>query len=153
MCASVGIQTRSATLGSCRRYTRSRASITSLPPNSTATKRTNCRSAFFGGNRLTAVRYLLICRAGTITPILVCLSSPRTLGCSAGLTSQMDMYGSGDHGGGPTRVVLEEGRHWMQPDKVAPRMKFGTAQSFFNAIEPKLASDSPLWDYRLINDY
>jgi alpha-mannosidase len=76
-----------------------------------------------------------------------------TLGFSPGLTSQMDMYGIGDHGGGPTRVVLDEGRRWMQPDKVAPRMKFATAQSFFNAIEPKLASDSPLWSYRSINDY
>ena len=76
-----------------------------------------------------------------------------TLGFSPGLTSQMDMYGIGDHGGGPTRVVLDEGRHWMQPDKVTPKMKFGTAQSFFDSVQPRIDQKSPLWNYRSINEY
>ena len=64
-----------------------------------------------------------------------------------GMTEMMDLYGIGDHGGGPTRAVLDEGTHWMQPDKVMPKMQFGTAQSYFTGIESKLAADSPLWDY------
>jgi alpha-mannosidase len=64
-----------------------------------------------------------------------------------GMTEMMDLFGIGDHGGGPTRAVLDEGMHWMQPDKVVPKMKFGTAQSYFTSIESKLAADSPTWDY------
>jgi alpha-mannosidase len=64
-----------------------------------------------------------------------------------GILEMMDLYGIGDHGGGPTRAVLDEGTHWMQPDKVVPKMKFGTAQSYFTGIESKIAPDSPVWDY------
>jgi alpha-mannosidase len=67
-----------------------------------------------------------------------------------GMTEMMDLYGIGDHGGGPTRAVLDEGVHWMQPDKVVPKMQFGTAQSYFTGIERKLAADSPVWDYASI---
>ena len=35
----------------------------------------------------------------------------------------------------PTRAILDEGQHWMQPDKVVPKMKFGTAQSYFTGVE------------------
>jgi len=59
----------------------------------------------------------------------------------------MDLYGIGDHGGGPTRAILDEGVHWAQPDKVIPKMQFGTAQNFFTSVEKKIAPDSPVWDY------
>ena len=48
------------------------------------------------------------------------------------------------------------GRFWMRaytgckPDKVVPKMQFGTAQSYFTVIESKLAADSPVWDYASI---
>jgi alpha-mannosidase len=29
-----------------------------------------------------------------------------------GMTEMMDLYGIGDHGGGPTRAILDEGVHW-----------------------------------------
>jgi alpha-mannosidase len=67
-----------------------------------------------------------------------------------GMLEIMDLYGIGDHGGGPTRAVLDEGVHWMQPDKVIPKPNFGTAQSYFTSIEGKLAKDSPMWDYESI---
>ena len=67
-----------------------------------------------------------------------------------GMTEIMDLYGIGDHGGGPTRAVLDEGQHWSQPDKVVPTMKFGTAQTFFTGIEAKVAPNSPTWDYESI---
>ncbi len=31
---------------------------------------------------------------------------------SPGMTDMMDLYGIGDHGGGPTRAILDEGFHW-----------------------------------------
>ena len=67
-----------------------------------------------------------------------------------GLTEMMDLYGIGDHGGGPTRAILDEGVHWAQPDKVMPKMQFGTAQSYFTSVEKKIAADSPVWDYSSI---
>ena len=62
----------------------------------------------------------------------------------------MDLYGVGDHGGGPTRAMLDEGDHWMEPDKIVPKMQFGLAQPFFTHVEKKIAADSPAWDYKSI---
>jgi alpha-mannosidase len=67
-----------------------------------------------------------------------------------GMHEMMDLYGIGDHGGGPTRAILDEGMHWAQSDKVVPQMKFGTAQSFFTSVESKIAKDSPVWNYESI---
>ncbi len=69
---------------------------------------------------------------------------------SPGLTDMMDLYGVGDHGGGPTRAMLDEGLHWMQPDKVVPKMQFGTAGSWFSTVDKDIAPDSRTWDYRTI---
>jgi len=67
-----------------------------------------------------------------------------------GMNEMMDLYGVGDHGGGPTRAMLDEGLHWMQPDKVVPKMQFGTAQPYFSTVERELAPESRTWDYRTI---
>jgi alpha-mannosidase len=76
-----------------------------------------------------------------------------TLGFEPGLKEQMDMYGIGDHGGGPTRVTLDEGQKWMRGDKFAPKMRFSTAQSFFDTVKPQIGGNSPLWNYRSVNEY
>ncbi|HWA94104.1 MAG TPA: glycoside hydrolase family 38 C-terminal domain-containing protein, partial [Terracidiphilus sp.] len=67
-----------------------------------------------------------------------------------GLNEMMDLYGVGDHGGGPTRSVLDEGVHWAQPNKVVPPLKFGTAQTFFSSVEKEIAPDSRTWNYQSI---
>jgi alpha-mannosidase len=67
-----------------------------------------------------------------------------------GMLEMMDLYGSGDHGGGPTRAVLDEGLHWTEPNKVVPQMKFGIAQSYFNEVGEKIAADSKVWNYESI---
>lgn len=64
-----------------------------------------------------------------------------------GLPEIMDLYGVGDHGGGPTRSMLDEGMHWAEPDKIIPRMDFGTADTYFKDVRPKIAADSKTWDY------
>jgi alpha-mannosidase len=69
---------------------------------------------------------------------------------AAGLTGMMDLYGIGDHGGGPTRAILDEGRHWAYPSLpayVMPKIEFGTALPYFTALEKQIAPNSPVWDY------
>ena len=52
---------------------------------------------------------------------------------SPGMSTMMDLYGIGDHGGGPTRTILDQGEHWAHaPDAVTPQMHFGLAQTFFH---------------------
>ncbi|MFY9938381.1 MAG: glycoside hydrolase family 38 C-terminal domain-containing protein, partial [Silvibacterium sp.] len=67
-----------------------------------------------------------------------------------GMTEMMDLYGIGDHGGGPTRAILDEGNHWASGDKVVPKMQFGTAQSYFSSVEKQLSPSSPEWNYKSI---
>ena len=53
----------------------------------------------------------------------------RTL--APGLDEMMDLFGVGDHGGGPTRALLDAGAALDAADKVVPSSEFGTAQPFF----------------------
>ncbi|HEY1255921.1 MAG TPA: glycoside hydrolase family 38 C-terminal domain-containing protein [Terracidiphilus sp.] len=99
---------------------------------------------------------------------------------ATGLPSIMDLYGIGDHGGGPTRAILDEGYHWsgdgctpsgakatdssgaatygLKPvpfdgcgtEYVTPKFEFGTAQSYFTALEKQIAPESPVWNYQSI---
>ncbi|MGA3160215.1 MAG: glycoside hydrolase family 38 C-terminal domain-containing protein [Terracidiphilus sp.] len=69
---------------------------------------------------------------------------------ATGLPGIMDLYGIGDHGGGPTRAILDEGFHWEQPGHVTPKVEFGTAQSYFSLLEYQIAPDSPVWNYQSI---
>jgi alpha-mannosidase len=74
------------------------------------------------------------------------IAKARTL--NPGLPEMMHLYGIGDHGGGPTRAMLDAGLLWMQPDTVFASMRFGTAQGYFSSIEGKLDSlHSPVWNY------
>ena len=54
-----------------------------------------------------------------------------------GLNEMMDLYGVSDHGGGPTRAMLDEASAWMKPDAVSPTMRFATASAFFSGVEKK----------------
>ncbi len=69
---------------------------------------------------------------------------------SPGMTSIMDLYGVGDHGGGPTRAMLDEGLHWMQADKVVPKSEFGITMPYFEKVRSEVSSDSPTWNYRTL---
>jgi alpha-mannosidase len=72
---------------------------------------------------------------------------------STGMTDIMDLYGIGDHGGGPTRAILDEGFHWAAkstPAKVIPKIDFGIAQTWFSAVEKQVAPESPEWNYQSI---
>jgi alpha-mannosidase len=68
-----------------------------------------------------------------------------------GTTEMLDLYGIGDHGGGPTRAMLDQGDHWVaasaKADEAVPTMRYGTAQKYFSDVEGKLNPDSPTWNY------
>ncbi len=66
---------------------------------------------------------------------------------AAGMMNMLDLFGVGDHGGGPTRMMLDEGLHWMEPGKVVPKEEFATALPYFKAAEAQLNPDSPTWNY------
>ncbi|MGA8036883.1 MAG: glycoside hydrolase family 38 C-terminal domain-containing protein [Candidatus Acidiferrales bacterium] len=68
-----------------------------------------------------------------------------------GLPEMMHLYGVGDHGGGPTRAMLDSGMLWTDPKVVFPKMFFGAAQGFFSDVEGKLDTEhSPIWNYKSI---
>jgi alpha-mannosidase len=73
---------------------------------------------------------------------------------SPGLTDMMDLYGVGDHGGGPTRAMLDQGFHWADQtansDGVTPKYQFGTALPYFTKVEKEIALESPTWNYQSI---
>jgi alpha-mannosidase len=66
----------------------------------------------------------------------------------------MHLYGVGDHGGGPTRIMLDHADQLMSPDAVFPRLEFSFARDFFNDMEKKLPSmQVPTWDGELYFAY
>jgi len=66
----------------------------------------------------------------------------------------MHLYGVGDHGGGPTRTMLDTATRWMEPDVVFPNLQLSTAKAFFTELEPKLASmNVPVWRDELYFEY
>ncbi|MGA7857461.1 MAG: glycoside hydrolase family 38 C-terminal domain-containing protein, partial [Terracidiphilus sp.] len=67
-----------------------------------------------------------------------------------GLTDMMDLYGVGDHGGGPTRDMLDQGFHWAAPGHITPKYQFGIAQTYFSSVEKEIAPNSPTWNYQSI---
>jgi alpha-mannosidase len=66
-----------------------------------------------------------------------------------GTSEMLDLYGIGDHGGGPTRAMLDQADHWIAAGKqdAVPTMHYHTAQSYFTNVEKNLNPNSPTWDY------
>ena len=66
----------------------------------------------------------------------------------------MHLYGVGDHGGGPTRSMLDAASRWKRSDAVFPNLQFSTATEFFKEIGPKLPSlGVPTWRDELYFQY
>jgi alpha-mannosidase len=66
----------------------------------------------------------------------------------------MHLYGVGDHGGGPTRVMLDHADQLRAPDTVFAKLEFSFASEFFTDLEKKLASmQVPTWDGELYFQY
>ena len=90
---------------------------------------------------------------GNLSPVRLAADLKQARERSPGLLNMMDLYGIGDHGGGPTRAILDQGVHWSSPampPHVVPQMPFGLAQSFFSDVEHKIAPMSQVWNYQNI---
>jgi alpha-mannosidase len=86
----------------------------------------------------------------TMNPVRLATDMKNAREHSPGMTEMLDLYGVGDHGGGPTRAILDEGFHWAGPNHVTPKYEFGTAQSFFSTVEKQIAPESKTWNYESI---
>ncbi len=68
--------------------------------------------------------------------------------------TMLHLYGVGDHGGGPTRTMLDNAARLMKSDVVYPKLQFSTAASFFKELEPKLPTlKVPVWKDELYFEY
>ncbi len=66
----------------------------------------------------------------------------------------MHLYGVGDHGGGPTRVMLDHADELRAPGTLFPKLQFSFATDFFADLEKKLPSmQVPTWDGELYFAY
>ncbi len=66
----------------------------------------------------------------------------------------MHLYGVGDHGGGPTRMMLDHADQLRAPGTVFPNLKFSFASEFFSDLEKKLPSmQVPTWNGELYFQY
>ncbi|MBV9342595.1 MAG: alpha-mannosidase [Acidobacteria bacterium] len=66
----------------------------------------------------------------------------------------MHLYGVGDHGGGPTRSMLDNADRLMSPATTYPKIEFSTAKAFFDDLDPKLPGMKvPEWNGELYFQY
>lgn len=66
----------------------------------------------------------------------------------------MHLYGVGDHGGGPTRVMLDHADQLRAPETVFPKLQFSFARDFFSDLEKKMPSmQVPTWNGELYFQY
>jgi alpha-mannosidase len=65
----------------------------------------------------------------------------------------MHLYGVGDHGGGPTRIMLDHADQLRAPDAVYPKLEFSFARDFFSDLEKLPNMQVPTWDGELYFAY
>lgn len=74
--------------------------------------------------------------------------------CS-GFKEQLLLYGVGDHGGGPTRQMLDAAERWKNsPNAAFPNLQYSTAQEFFDQVDANLSTlNLPVWKSELYFQY
>ncbi len=64
------------------------------------------------------------------------------------------LYGIGDHGGGPTRTMLDQANRLRNPNTVFPKVDFSTAKQFFADLNQELPNlEVPTWNDELYFEY
>jgi alpha-mannosidase len=74
---------------------------------------------------------------------------------SSGYKKLMMLYGVGDHGGGPTRAMLDSAVRWQKsPQAAFPKFEFSTSQEYFSGVEQNLSAlHLPVWKDELYLQY
>jgi alpha-mannosidase len=71
-----------------------------------------------------------------------------------GLPRLLHLYGVGDHGGGPTRAMLESARKWQSPAALFPELKLSTLGDYFQQARAHAEkSQIPVWKDELYLEY
>jgi alpha-mannosidase len=73
-----------------------------------------------------------------------------------GFPEIMQLYGVGDHGGGPTRQMLDEGSRLADSSLPYPKVEFSTARGFFDDLENSIQNrklEPPVWNNELYLEY
>ena len=73
-----------------------------------------------------------------------------------GFPEIMHLYGVGDHGGGPTRQMLDEALKMETPSATYPKTVFSTARAFFDDLEKSIRKGDvkpPVWDDEMYLQY
>ncbi len=71
-----------------------------------------------------------------------------------GYPQMLYLYGVGDHGGGPTRNMLNIAEFWKQPERIYPNLSLGTVQPYFDQIRKDLPNlKVPTWKDELYLEY
>src|ERR1022692_4820390 len=71
---------------------------------------------------------------------------------STGFNEIMHLYGVGDHGGGPTRQMVDEAVRLEDPSVAFPKVQFSTARAFFDDAEKAITEGDlkpPVWNNEL----
>jgi alpha-mannosidase len=63
------------------------------------------------------------------------------------------LYGVGDHGGGPTRTMLDNAEQMRSPGVVFPKIEFSTARGFLDDVAARTDLDIPVWKNELYFQY
>jgi alpha-mannosidase len=81
--------------------------------------------------------------------------APRIYGNKTTDSPQMlYLYGIGDHGGGPTRAMLDQANRLRDPNTVFPKVDFSTAKQFFADLDRQLPKlKVPTWKDELYFEY
>jgi len=88
---------------------------------------------------------------GTIDPVQIADDFEKARSLNPGTFETLHLFGVGDHGGGPTRAMLDRGLRWTDPNVVFPKLRFGVTQEFFSDVEAKVDSDhAPVWNYKFL---
>ncbi len=83
-----------------------------------------------------------------IEPVRMANDLATAIQLNPGQNESLHLYGIGDHGGGPTRDMLDSGMRWMQANKVYPHLEFGVSQTFFEAMAKRVdTTTAPVWNY------
>ncbi len=86
-----------------------------------------------------------------IEPMRMASDLASAVDLNPGQKEMMHLYGIGDHGGGPTRDMLDSGMRWMEPNKVYPHLEFGPSQTFFDSMAKRVdTADAPTWNYETL---